>query len=119
VRFELAPQGNAFEQAGLQEAPVKAAESEARAPRKRVKKSKGKGKGKGKTTGASARAGKCASRAPDGREICWLYNDPDSRCKRTKCQYAHICGICFGKHPLAFCGGNGQKGETQGSGDTG
>ena len=104
-------QGDAFAQAGL------GADSEASASptgkgkgRKRLKlkqlvlkPEKGKGKGRGK---AMRPRGRCQAQTPDGRPICFRYNDVDQKCSRQGCTFAHVCGICFQKHPLYACGGN-------------
>lgn len=55
------------------------------------KKGKGKGKGKG-----------LAFSTPDGRQICFNYNNPEG-C--TGCDRAHVCRLkgCFGNHPMQNC----------------
>ena len=51
----------------------------------------GKGKpGKGKSTGGCARA------TPDGKNICFAFNDA-SGCNKTGCKFLHACGVCFAK----------------------
>ena len=62
----------------------------------------GKGGSKGKN-----RKGKDKSKSkdgvhavtPDGRRICFAYNNPNERC-RGSCGFVHCCRICFGKHPM-------------------
>ena len=95
----------------------------------------GKGKGKGKNKGKKLKGGGggkgggnltvpsgCARATPDGRAICYGYNDFGVRCRNPKCSFLHVCGICFQKHPLYACQGKGKfasespKPETQGSG---
>jgi hypothetical protein len=81
--------------------------------------SKGKGKGKGKGKKGGKRGGK-NSVTPDGRPICFAYNNPNERCQRT-CPngFVHACCWCFGLHPAYNCGGNSGtpvQPETQGSG---
>jgi hypothetical protein len=76
------------------------------------------GKGKGGKGGGKDRGNansECQSRTPDGKPICYSYNDFKTRCRDSRCRFAHICGICFGKHPLYACK-PGHKAETQGSG---
>ena len=91
------------------------------------KKAKGSGKGKGKGGGKSGKGGggksgsKAAdrlgmsSKTPDGLNICYGYNDWNARCKNSKCKFEHVCGLCYGKHPLYACS-PGSKAETQGGG---
>jgi hypothetical protein len=81
------------------------------------KKGKGKGKGRGKGKGGKA-AGKgpqipsgCARSTPDGHLICYGYNDPATRCRNPRCPFAHVCGICFQKHPLYACQGRAKFAE--------
>ena len=48
---------------------------------------------------------KCAAQTPDGRKICFKYNDPKAKCKKGEtCIFAHVCGKCFQKHPMYRCG---------------
>ena len=56
---------------------------------------KGGGKGAGKDKGA-AKGGKLKSVTPDGKPICYKYNNGqpcDSQCGRV-----HVCQFCFGLH---------------------
>ena len=73
---------------------------------------KGKGKGKGKS--AADKLG-ISSQTPDGKHICYGYNDFAVRCRTKGCRFAHVCGACFGNHPAYACK-PGSKAETQGSG---
>ena len=85
---------------------------------KNAKKSKGTGKGKGgggKSGNKGGGAQSCASRTPDGKPICYGYNNNDVRCRDSKCRFLHVCGSCFGKHPIYACR-PGNKAETQGGG---
>ena len=92
----------------------------------------GRGRGKGKSKGGKRLkpGGKslevpkgCARTTPDGRFICYGYNDFSIRCRNPQCQFiqGHVCGICFQKHPMYSCQGKqkfaqeGSKPETQGS----
>ena len=82
-------------------------------------KRQGKGGGKGqKGAGKSGKGGgvtNCASRTPDGKPICYGYNNLETRCRDNKCRFLHVCGACFGRHPVYACK-PGSKAETQGSG---
>ena len=76
----------------------------------------GKGSGKG---GKSNSWGVCASTTPEGLPICYNYNDANIRCaKQGSCWFQHVCGRCFGKHPMYQCLGNKGRppaqSETQG-----
>ena len=78
---------------------------------------KGKGKsGKGKTKkgGVTTMQG-CASHTPDGDPVCFRYNTPNEKCKEKKCRFKHLCGICFGKHPLFQCDSQRRQPDTQGT----
>ena len=75
----------------------------------------GKGQGKGRRPPAG-----CAEKTPDGRSICFGYNDWGVRCNDRNCWFVHCCGICFQSHPMFNCRGNGGQApaasETQGKG---
>lgn len=79
------------------------------------------GKGGGKD-GKGPPAG-CASKTPDGRSVCFGYNDWNTKCNDRNCWFVHCCGICFSSHPMYSCPGNtgqrptaGAASETQGKG---
>lgn len=57
----------------------------------------GKAKGKGKKG-----MGKLNSHTPDGRAICYAWNNRDQRC-RYNCGRVHCCQYCFGTHPAHSC----------------
>ena len=83
-------------------------------------KGKGKGKGKGgkrqRMNGKSLEVPKgCARATPDGRFICYGYNDFNVRCRNPSCPFiqGHVCGICFQKHPMYACQGK-QKFQQEG-----
>ena len=59
---------------------------------KEGKKGRGKGKSKG-PTGAAANG--CARVTPDGRQICFPFNNKAEGCSRANCTFAHVCGKCF------------------------
>ena len=76
----------------------------------------GKGKsGKGKGGGKSM---VCAAKSPDGKAICYNFNNAKVKCRRKQCSFLHICGRCFGKHPLYMCenGGAPPPRDTSGGG---
>ena len=61
---------------------------------------KGKGKGKGKTGRFDKRYGYLHSQTPDGRQICYAYQE--GKCKGN-CGRVDICQLCLGPHPLKDC----------------
>jgi hypothetical protein len=69
------------------------------------------GKGEGKRKGKKVKGGKrqredtarCASTTPDGKRICYSFNNKATPCDRHKCQFLHVCGRCFKDHPLWQC----------------
>jgi hypothetical protein len=80
---------------------------------------KGGGKGKGKGRGKKGKnTAACAQMTPDGQRICYSYNNAQVRCgKQDKCNFLHVCGLCFQKHPMYQCQGNkGKAPETSGAG---
>ena len=50
---------------------------------------KGKGKGKGK----KGDKGTQHSQTPDGKPICYRFNDQNRKCKDKKCRFVHVCSI--------------------------
>ena len=69
-----------------------------------------KGSGKGAKGGA-----KGASKTPDGRPICFRYNNPKSKCTQKSCRFQHQCSFCFSKgHPAYQCPGKSKGPDTQG-----
>ena len=78
-------------------------------PAKHSNKGKGKGKkggGKGKRNGGGE-PGKCARTTPDGKPICYRYNSQNDRCKTKGCKFLHVCGLCYGTHPMHECPNKG------------
>ena len=80
----------------------------------------GKGKGgkrfKGSGKGLDVPKG-CARVTPDGKNICYGYNDFATRCRNPQCSFfsGHVCGICFQKHPMYACQGKQKfQGEKKG-----
>ena len=60
--------------------------------------SSSQGKGKGKVRAFNG----CASTTPDGRRICFAYNNEG--CQRPSCSFLHVCGVCFKKgEPMNRC----------------
>ncbi|OLP89191.1 hypothetical protein AK812_SmicGene29354 [Symbiodinium microadriaticum] len=73
-------------------------------PAKRGRKgAKGNGKNKDGKDGKGAKKLKEGSdRTPEGKPICFRYNAKG--CKNgAKCHCAHVCMLCFGKHPASEC----------------
>ena len=80
-----------------------------------------RGKGKGKKGGSKGkrRKGKqLHDKTPDGRQICWKWNNPRERC-RFNCGRLHVCQYCFGNHPMHACDGSGKKDAAGGAADSG
>ena len=53
-----------------------------------------KGKGKGKAKGKKGHA-----RTPANKPICFRYNSKGGCKKKAKCNFEHVCMLCFGNHP--------------------
>ena len=66
-------------------------------------KAKGKGKDKGDRGSKGAQRQGCAHSTPDGRQICFSFNEKASPCTRSECKFLHVCGRCFADHPLYQC----------------
>jgi hypothetical protein len=81
----------------------KAEEQQQQGPTKHKVALKGKGK-KGDGKGKMAK-GDCADRTPDGKSICFAWNNVGSKCsKGKKCRFMHVCGRCFKDgHPAHLC----------------
>ena len=71
-------------------------------------KGRGNNRGKGKGRGGKGKDGKgkdaksrgCANKTPDGKPICYKYNNQNERCVKAKCTFLHVCGRCFKDHPM-------------------
>ena len=78
----------------------------ARQPQRRVFNAFGGGRGKGGgKRGGKKSSGKGAglkSRTPDGRDICYRYNNRNESCD-GRCNRVHCCQRCLGKHPAYEC----------------
>ena len=61
----------------------------------------GKGGGRGRA-GGRGRGVSTATMTPDGRPICFRFNNKDERC-RGPCRFAHVCLKCYGQHPAHMC----------------
>ena len=70
-----------------------------------------KGAGKGKSSKGSGKGGsmKGSSTTPDGRPICYRFNNPKEKCKSKKCRFEHVCSFCFQRHPRFQCSGRGNQ----------
>jgi hypothetical protein len=66
---------------------------------RQAEKGQGKGKGKGKGSRSGKDAG-CSSEIPDGKRICYAFNNKDRPCTLRKCNFLHVCGKCFQDHPM-------------------
>ena len=67
----------------------------------------GKGANKGGQKGHNKGAGKGGAKdwhssTPDGRSICYAYNNVGENCQ-GKCNRVHVCRRCFGQHPVHQC----------------
>ena len=72
-------------------------------PLKKSYKGKGaKGSGKHKDDKAAKKLKEGSDRTPDGKPICFRYNAKGCK-KGAKCHFAHVCMLCFGKHPASEC----------------
>ena len=53
------------------------------------------------------------SETPDGRKICFAWNNRDEKC-RGGCGFVHVCRRCFGDHPAHACKSAPAKGQGDG-----
>ncbi len=74
--------------------------ADAEVPIKWPRKALHKGKGKGKTGRFDKRFGYLHSQTPDGRQICYAYQE--GKCKGN-CGRVDICQLCLQPHPLKDC----------------
>ena len=66
-------------------------------------KGNGKGKSRGKTGGKTDATNGCARSTPDGRPLCFRFNEA-AGCKEPNCRFAHLCGRCFASdHTILNC----------------
>lgn len=96
--------------------PTPAAEWEAGKWHKGQYKGEGKGaKGK-KGKGGKSNLQHCASHTPEGKPICYRYNNAKEKRKAKKCRFEHVCGLCFSpKHPMHACDAKTRQDDTQGT----
>ena len=78
-----------------QEPGVSAKNKKARARAEAKAKAKAKAK-------AGART-RYANKTPDGKSVCFRYNNLGQPCQRANCKFEHVCGLCFGDHPMYEC----------------
>jgi hypothetical protein len=69
---------------------------------KKVPQAKGKGKGKKKSKSKDSHK-TMAREAPDGRKLCFAFNDASMGCGGG-CGFLHACRQCFRQHPAHKCG---------------
>ena len=63
-----------------------------------------KGGRKGGPRGGKNKGGQdCASVTPDGKKICFKFNDKGRGCNAGRCPFLHVCGTCFKDHPMFRC----------------
>eukprot|EP00435_Cladocopium_sp_Y103_P031679 s3830_g8.t1 len=68
-----------------------------------------KGGAKGKTKGGVRPAKKLHVKTPDGRPLCFKFNN-NGKCTAKNCNYVHQCQRCLGPHPKSSC--NSLKNDT-------
>ena len=49
-------------------------------------------------------------KTPDGRPLCFKYNNNNNKCNSKNCNFVHQCQRCLGNHPKSAC--NTLKGDT-------
>ena len=67
-----------------------------------------KGGGKTKTKGGNRPAKKLHVKTPDGRALCFKFNN-SRKCTAKNCAFVHQCQKCLGNHPKSECP---KKGDT-------
>jgi hypothetical protein len=70
------------------------------------------GKGRGRGGSGKGKGKGMRSRTPDGRMICYKYNNEGEVCD-GKCQMVHICQYCMEKHPAHACPKQAKAGPAQ------
>ena len=77
---------------------------------------KDKGKGNGKGGGKSKFDPNLPTTTPDGKQICFAYNNQHERCPHGKaCRREHVCRRCLEPHPLHMCDENFRAPEATGA----
>jgi hypothetical protein len=69
---------------------------------------KGSGKGCSKGKGKRGTKGGGAIRTPDGKQICFAYNNAEEKCPGN-CDRAHVCRKCLGSRPSYMCTKNANR----------
>ena len=53
---------------------------------------------------------------PEGKPVCYRYNNPQEKCKAKKCRFEHVWGLCFSpKHPMHACDAKNRQDDAQGT----
>ena len=73
--------------------------------------------GKGDKTKAKTKI-RGASNTPEGKPICFRYNSKQGCKKGAKCHFAHVCTVCFQKHPVLQCKQKAAAKDAAGAGAT-
>jgi hypothetical protein len=100
IAFAAVPGGRTSKRVGPSE------EDKPLKERRTKPKGRGKGKDKGrglKRDGNSSGSTGCVRNTPDGKPICYKYNNKKEGCARKGCSFAHVCGRCFAAHPMFRC----------------
>ena len=74
-----------------------------------------KGHDKGaRTARVRGRTPRTVRATPEGKPICYRFNNPKEKRKANNCKFEHVCGICFSfKHPLRACNEKTSQDDTQ------
>ncbi len=75
----------------------------------REPRSKGRGRKGSKGRGRGKEKDGLHSQTPDGKGICYRYNNAKEKC-RGPCRFAHVCRKCLGQHLLHMCPDGKDKG---------
>ena len=76
------------------------------------------GRGGGGDRGGGMAGGPYPTSTPDGRRICFRFNNRNERC-RGPCPFAHICLRCHGPHPAHMCPEGRRQSGAQGGAPAG
>ena len=76
-----------------------------RADQERMERGGGsKGSGKGKRGKSKTSGGGCAKMTPEGKPVCFAFNNESEKCMKIGCRFQHVCGVCFKpKTPMYDC----------------
>ena len=95
--------GQAFQPHPFPPLPSPQGGQNSKSQNKRAKAQKAKGKGGGKGGGAGAPQG-CQARTPQGKMVCFRFNDAGLQCALRDCKFVHVCGTCYkAKTPMFEC----------------